>query len=186
MQRKLPALLLFALIVATFLAGCGDDSSDGSDASGASSASNGSSASNDSSDSGDDSDSAPEPVTASKITKAEYVKKGNAICVRGRADRFNEVNSFAEQNRDKSEKELLPEVVEDIYGPGLDAQFEELRDLGAPPGDEDRLEAMIVAFEKVSDLFVEAEGGQSTELNKEIEHAGRLARKYGLDECSFI
>jgi hypothetical protein len=119
------------------------------------------------------------------LTKAEFLKQGNEICKEGTGD-FNklfETDFPATQGK-------APAFFEKA-SPILRKQMSELRDLGAPEGDEDEVEQILDAGDKaVADFdsaakdeqkavqLFGAEGGEST---ADFE---QRATRYGLTECA--
>lgn len=163
LRRKLRAaiLALGVLALAGFvMAGCGssDDSTTGSTDGG-------------------------ETSTAS-ITKPELIKQGDEICKQAEDDSEAEAEEFAEENgftlEDASE-EQLEEAVGQVLVPALDRQSEELEALGAPEGDEEQVEAIIVALE---DASAEVAEDPSLAIKGEpLKEATQLAEDYGFKVC---
>jgi hypothetical protein len=125
--------------------------------------------------------------TTASLSKAEFIKEGNAICAEGNQAAEAEVEEFLKDknlpaNEAPSEASLV-EAVEQVFLPNIRQQLDELRALGVPSGDREQVEEMFEAIEKAlqkgeenpNSLLVEG-GGPFTEANK-------LAREYGLDKC---
>ncbi len=102
------------------------------------------------------------------LTKAEFVKQGNAICKAGNEEVSTEVQSFAEDNglsgNDQPTEEQLDELASDILIPAIGKQVGEVRDLGAPSGEEgkvdkflDNAEATVEEVEDDPSLMIERE-----------------------------
>lgn len=131
--------------------------------------------------SSDDNDS-----TAS-LSKAQFVKQGNAICRKGNAKIESEFEEFAEnhqlQENKKPSKPVLEEATETILVPQISNQVEEIRALGTPEGDEGEVDAILGGAEEAVEeaeedpaTFAEGESAKLKEVNKE-------AREYGLTVC---
>jgi Pyruvate/2-oxoacid:ferredoxin oxidoreductase gamma subunit len=120
------------------------------------------------------------------ISKAVFVKKGNAICEKGSR---RMVASFTA--RLKKEKNLIRHpsradqeaLVGEVLVPSVKREIKEFKALGAPSGDEDRAGENVKALE---------EGLETAESNPEavvsssdavFGIASRLAGEYGLEVC---
>lgn len=128
--------------------------------------------------------------TTSEITKAQFVKKADAICNDFRDKRLaaaeKEFNpKLAEVGVVNSEiKELGNKLLTESVIPLLNEQQEALEGLGAPAGDEEKVETMMDNLDKAIGEFEEAEfeevfGGDQLDPF-ELE-----AEKYGLS-CKVV
>lgn len=126
--------------------------------------------------------------TASSISKAEFVKKGNAICAKGEKEVEDGVEKFAEKNnlseRNPASSKQVEELAEKILVPAVRKQLNELRALGIPSGDEEEVEAIFAAVEEALKETEEdpsvfgQEGGVGP-----FAKANKLSREYGLTVC---
>lgn len=126
-------------------------------------------------------DTTDETVT---LTKAEFIKQGDAICKEANEENESEAEEFAEENDftlEKASKEQLEEAVAEVLVPSLNKQVEELDALGAPAGDEDQVEEIIVSLEDVAGE-VEDDPGLVFE-EKTLEKPSQLANAYGFKVC---
>lgn len=183
MRIAVSMLLLAALAAGALLAGCGDDSE------GAATGSNGAGTASGSAEAANGSTSeSPEPLAASQLSKQQYVKQANAICTRSREQRFEELDAYREENPIEGENgqdEYLTGVLPEIYAPSISAMLSELRELGAPKGDEKQVEAIIVAFEDWVDTAERLEGDEPpSDFFNEVNRASTLAGNYGMSECT--
>jgi hypothetical protein len=156
---------LVALAVVALVAGCGDEdaTSDGSSAS-----------------------RSAETVTTSSISKARLIKEGDAICEAGRkklAAAAEQLFSTPPQEREGRGRELVSTVLV----PVLKADIARLRELGAPRGDEDQVEAILEGFqgilrtaEREPEVFLTAGRPAATDPWRETD---RKAESYGFTEC---
>lgn len=123
--------------------------------------------------------------SSTTLTKAEFIKEADAICVKGNEAIEEEVEDFAVDNDVDTEnptKEQQEEVIADVVAPGTRAQVEEISELGAPSGDEETIEAMVEAVETAS-TELEDDPGQLLEEGNPLAEGSKLAREYGLKEC---
>jgi hypothetical protein len=144
---------------AVLLAGCGGGSSKSSGATGT---------------------SEPATIATSSHTKAEFIKLADTICKREETKRLKEVYAYLRQHEKegKSQRELIVDGMREIFLPEIQTQVEEIRALGAPKGDERQVEELLSSMQEA------AESGSSFEP-KVLKRPGRLARAYGLRECSY-
>lgn len=125
--------------------------------------------------------------STASLSKAQFVKQGNAICRKGNAKIESEFEAFAEkhqlQKQKKPSEPVLEEATETILVPQISNQVAEIRALGTPEGDEGEVDAILSgAEEAVAEAeedpatFAEGESPKLKEVNKE-------ARAYGLTVC---
>lgn len=126
-------------------------------------------------------DTTDETVT---LTKAEFIKQGDAICKEANEENETEAEEFAEENDfklEKASKGQLEEAVAEVLVPSLNKQVEELDALGAPEGDEEQVEEIIVSLE---DVAAEVEDDSSLVFEeKTLEKPSQLANAYGFEVC---
>jgi len=126
-------------------------------------------------------DTTDETVT---LTKAEFIKQGDAICKEANEENETEAEEFAEENDfklEKASKEQLEEAVAEVLVPSLNKQVEELDALGAPEGYEEQVEEIIDSLE---DVAAEVEDDSSLVFEeKTLEKPSQLANAYGFEVC---
>ena len=125
-------------------------------------------------------------TAASTISKEEYIAKADAICKKG-TERLQkalfgllkEQRNLAKVSEAKQEK-----IVTTVMVPSVSREVDELRALGVPDGDEEKVDAIVAALE---------EGVETAERNPEVVTkssdavfgiASRIAGEYGLKACS--
>jgi hypothetical protein len=118
------------------------------------------------------------------LTKAEFIKQGDAICEEANEANQAEAEEFAKENGfelEKASKEQLEEAVGEVLAPSLNKQAEELGALGAPKGDEKKVEEIVVAVEGAAD---EIEGNPNLVFTgKALKKPNQLAEAYGFKVC---
>jgi hypothetical protein len=125
--------------------------------------------------------------TTNSLTKAEFVKKGNAICAKTEkeveegVEKFTKEHNFSE-TKPPSEKQVA-ELAEGVLVPKVRKQLAEIRALGIPSGDEEEVEAIFAAAEEAlrkteEDPTAFGQGGVGPFVK-----ANQLAREYGLTVC---
>ena len=118
------------------------------------------------------------------LTKAEFIKQGDAICKKAGDRSEKEAEEFAQENGftlEKANEEQLEEAVAEVLVSALRDQAEELNALGAPEGDEDQVEEIIVSLEGAADE-VEDDPGVVFE-EKVFKEPNELAQEYGFKVC---
>lgn len=118
----------------------------------------------------DDSDS------SSDLTKAEFITQADAICKSG-----NDALNAAPQPKSQADVEAF---VTSTVVPNVQKQVDGVRDLGAPSGDEDQINAMLDSVQKGIDTL-EADPSIVTQQGAEDPFAdgNQKAKDYGLQEC---
>jgi hypothetical protein len=124
--------------------------------------------------------------SANSISKEEFIAKADAICKRGTQRMEAGLVKFL-TNGGKIQKPSQADnekFVVTVMTPSLKREIKELRALGIPDGDEEKVEAMIASLE---------EGLDTAEDNPEVVAAGstdivfgiasRLAGEYGIETC---
>lgn len=154
MRRGFLVLLLFGATIALAVSGCG-----GSDSTA----------------------DAPKP-----ILKTEFVVQANAICAKTGQELTKIGEDFSKENPLPEGQQLTKAQVSELSKlalPPIVRQFEELRDLGVPAGDEKQVNAFLSAGEAAIEkgerdpaAIYGANGGAFAEANQ-------LATDYGLDKC---
>jgi hypothetical protein len=119
----------------------------------------------------------------SSLTRQQFIKQGNAICLQQTQKRSKIIReAIANTNQNK----LLPKAErEQLVLDALPAYAEtpdKLEALGAPEGDEEKVEAIYQAMRQaVKD--VEADTSVALTSTKQFEEANKLAVQYGLTSC---
>ena len=128
----------------------------------------------------DDSDT----TATESLTKAEFIKQGDAICKKGNDQSEGEAEEFAEENDftlEKASKEQLEEAVAEVLVPNLNQQVEDIRALGVPEGDEEQVEEILDSLEGAAS---EIEDDPGMVFDGEVlEKPGKLAGAYGFEVC---
>lgn len=120
----------------------------------------------------------------SALTKAEFTKQANAGCKEHDQERnelFKEVSNEIDPSEvTRADQEML---ITDVLLPPYEKDIENLQSLGAPAGDEQRVEEIIEAMEKAVEK-VEAKPLVALRNSNQFAEANALAAKYGLDDCA--
>lgn len=158
MSKRVFTALLGALVAALLAAGCGG---------------------------GGDESSGDGTESSSSLTKAELIKQGDEICEKGDAAIEKEANEFAAEHSIDTEKPTeaqQEEVIEQVVGPAIKRQAEEIADLGPPQGEEEAVEEIVAAVGDGADQ-IEEDPAAVLEGKNPLAEAGKLARAYGFEKC---
>lgn len=126
--------------------------------------------------------------TTSSLTKAEFVKKGNALCAKGNEEIEEGFEKFGKEHGFSKEKEPsnaeLEEAVESVLIPKISKEIEGIRALGTPAEGGAEAEAVLDAAEEALE---KGEEDPSVMLKEEsagpFAKANKLAREFGLTKC---
>jgi hypothetical protein len=120
------------------------------------------------------------------ISKAAFVKKADAVCQGGNSRMEVAFAHFLEENKNvkKPSEAESEKLVGKVIVPNLKREIKELRALGVPSDDEDRVDAFISAVEEGLET---AEGNPQAAVSSSSEAifgiSSRLAKEYGLEVC---
>jgi hypothetical protein len=123
--------------------------------------------------------------STSSLTKAEFVKQGNAICAKGSKEINEGFEEFVEENglsKTKAPpKAVQEEAVETVLIPKISKELESIRALGPPDEEAEAvLDAAEEALEKGEEDPIQFLKEEST---GPFAKANKLAREYGLTKC---
>jgi len=121
--------------------------------------------------------------TTPALTKAEFLKKGNAICKKGN-DQINKAAQKVFLNRKtKPSKAQLNTFATGTLIPSVQSQINGVKALGAPKGDEAKVNAIITtaqaALDKAKTDPILLTGSKHDPFAK----SNKLAKAYGLTVC---
>jgi len=122
------------------------------------------------------------------LSKAEFVKRANAICEKQKKQSLAKMGAYVKKHKGGSggaNAALIVEAVKAVFLPGLETQVEEIRALGAPPGDEAQVEGFLSALEEGVEGASEASGSPTAAFGKSFARSAKLAREYGIDGCAY-
>lgn len=116
-------------------------------------------------------------------SKAEFIKQANAACEKARAGLAGRVADF-EQRREGRKPLAGADMVHFVYLPTMETQIWRIEELGVPPGEEARIDAMLDAERSGVDAnAVKARVPSIAAAEREFAEADKLFRAYGLHAC---
>ncbi len=118
------------------------------------------------------------------VTKAQFVKKVDALCLEREKERADKVNAIASSLKpnEKLSNTRQTKMVETIIFPSYAKMIENVESLEPPAGDEAEITQIVKAMEKAQKK-VEADPRQAVFSVVMFEEANQLAAKYGLKHC---
>lgn len=123
-------------------------------------------------------------ATASSITRAEFVEQANEVCTEGRARARADFFAFAREHKEDGPQEAdYTGLVEDVLAPNVEQEIEELRELGAPSGEEAEVEALWDAVEADLKTAEAAPERLATEGQVVFGNSAKVMEEYGLKVC---
>ena len=131
---------------------------------------------------GDDDDGEFSPVVSEPLTKVEFLREADRICVGAEA----QIEAAADDlltGRGRPDPDEVEQVALNVVIPALESEVAAIGALTPPPGDEERVEAILAATEEgiaaVRANPRDVGGGVPAPLRR----AQRLAEAYGSREC---
>lgn len=127
-------------------------------------------------------------VRTSSLGKAQFVKQANAICAREKRSLIEKTGAYLAQRESDGEPQavLVAKAAKEVLAPVVGEQVAALRKLGAPAGDEEEIEEMLVAQEEGAEQISEVETLEPRKDPPEsFAEAAEMFQAYGLTECSF-
>lgn len=122
---------------------------------------------------------------ATPLTKAAFIKKGDAICEKTDEDQKTAIAIYTKKHPgNQSSTAWLTKMIAVAAVPPIVTEAEELRELGAPSGDEETIEAIIKGIEEAT-VKTEADPASVIKLAGNPYNAvGKMAGKYGFKACN--
>lgn len=124
------------------------------------------------------------------LTKAQYVKRANAICEKAVTERDKGILvglRLLEKSGDAEDSAKQEELVTDVALPPLRRMVTQLEALNPPEGQEDEVDAFIEGFDEAVGTF-EADPSLAlgAESREPFTEPSKLATQYGLNECRWV
>jgi len=123
------------------------------------------------------------------VAKAGFVRRAEGICERNRLEILRDGGAYVESRRGSGtpEAKLNVEMIHTVLLPKLEAQTEEIRALGAPAGDDERVEAFLSEMEGAIEASKQSINTAASlrRFGAEFAKANELASEYGLAGCAF-
>jgi hypothetical protein len=124
--------------------------------------------------------------TTAAITKAEFVAKGNAVCVKGEKAQESEVNAYIKKHgleNKKPSRAQEAELVETVLVPNIQSQIDGVKALGAPAGEEQQVNSAVKLSQQALEK-IEANPELAFGEENVFAAAGKQLHALGLKECA--
>jgi len=124
--------------------------------------------------------------TTASISKAEFVAKGNAVCVKGEKAQEAEINAYVKKNgleKQEPTKAQTAEIVETILAPNIQSQINGVKALGAPSGEEQQVRAALELSQQTLEK-IEANPELAFGNKDPFAAAGKQLHALGLKQCA--
>ena len=124
--------------------------------------------------------------TTAAISKAEFVAKGNAVCVKGEKAQEAEINAYVKkhglENKEPS-KAQEAELVETVLVPNVQSQIDGVKALGAPSGEEQQVSSALELSQQTLEK-IEANPELAFGKKDTFAAAGKQLHALGLKKCA--
>ncbi len=118
--------------------------------------------------------------TDQRLTHAQVIKQGDAICVSAGTKASDELTERIEKLPGALTPKTEEELILTINVPAIESMSAELAELDAPPEDAQELEAIAAAF---SDAVADVKGNPRSSAQDPYAKASGLAGAFGFIEC---
>jgi hypothetical protein len=130
---------------------------------------------------GSSSNSSSTSTTA--LTKAEFLKKGNAICKKGNQQIGAAAQKLFPKSKGKPSAAQLNKFATGTIIPAVQGQINQIKALGAPKGDEAKVKAIVDAAQSALDKGKKDPALLTANGPGPFKQANQLTTSYGLTVC---
>jgi hypothetical protein len=116
-------------------------------------------------------------LETSDLSKQEWIAQADQICIEGDKDIGQQAGEFFDGKPTPAES---TQFSHDVVLPSIQAQVAQIRELGAPEGDEEQVEAMLDAVEEG---LAKAEADSSALQEGALDEGTALVQAYGAKAC---
>jgi hypothetical protein len=116
---------------------------------------------------------------AASLTKAQFIKRGEAICNEAELEQLKGANAYASKHPGAEEEDLVVPVIL----PPIEKELEGLEALGVPKGDEEAVQKFLTSLEAAVKQSRESPGDLFAAETDPFTKPDKLAEEYGFDVC---
>jgi hypothetical protein len=131
---------------------------------------------------GDDDEGEFSPVVSEPLTKVEFLREADRICIGAEA----QIEAAADDlltGRGRPDPDEVEQVALNVVIPALESEVAAIGALTPPPGDEDRVQAILDATERGIEAVRSDPRDVSGGIPAPLREAQQLAEAYGSREC---
>jgi len=125
---------------------------------------------------------------STSLTKAEFLKQGNAICAAGNKEINTGFEEFFEEGEFSNKKQptqaQFQEAAEEVVLPSVQKQIDELNELSPPEGEEEQFETLFENAEAQLEKGEEDPSLLTDENNDLFASVNKEASALGLTACA--
>jgi hypothetical protein len=128
----------------------------------------------------------PVEVQTGSLSKAEFIKRADAICEEQRKKYSVAYVAYATQHEKQfwvRRAATTSDLTATVLVPNYEKRIEELASLGAPPSDKDQMTAFLRAFEDSLQAAHEHPVTSTTSLERILTKPYEAEQRYGLQGC---
>jgi hypothetical protein len=120
---------------------------------------------------------------SSSLSKAEFSKKATEICKRAESERAELIQAASQKFSGKKITAAAQEQIILEALPSYEKAAQNIKDLGAPEGEEKKVEALVEAMEEAVEN-VKADPGTATTGDIPFKKANKAAEEVGANGCA--
>ncbi len=124
------------------------------------------------------------PVVSEPLSKVEFLREADRICFSSEARIEAAADDLVTARGDPDPAEV-ERIAIALVVPALEAEVTAIRALGAPPGDEEQVDAILAATEDGIAAIEADPRGLLDGIPAPLRRAQRLAEAYGSQQCGF-
>jgi hypothetical protein len=121
-------------------------------------------------------------ATTAALTKAEFLKKGNAICKKGNQQIGNVAQQTFSRKKKPSRAQQIKFTTQTVI-PSVQSQINQIRALGAPSGDQAKVNAIVTGAQSALDKAKKNPALLTSNGPGPFKKTNQLATSYGLTVC---
>jgi hypothetical protein len=136
--------------------------------------------------SSDASGGSPVTVQTGSLSKAEFIKRADAICEASRKQYVAEYKNFTEKNEKaftSNRAAIIKRLADEVMVPNYEKRIEEIAALGAPAADSAEVAAYVRAVEGALRRVRREPVKVSESLNTVFAPIAIAAQRYGIQSC---
>lgn len=130
---------------------------------------------------GDSANSAPTVATSPSTNSAEFAKRVDAICARGRLQGLR----YQPPSDGQSEQEAMPQEIETTLLPAIQDTIDRIAAAGSPAGGKSQVQALVNSLQQAVNAAEELDEPNFKRIEHLLAPSGRLAHRDGFEACVY-